>query len=50
MNIHKNARLTPLSRARWCVALWAKAVQLDLEAKGPLVRGPGNPVRLWRSG
>ena len=32
------------ARAGW----WAKAVQLDLEAKGILARGPGSPVRLWR--
>lgn len=25
---------------------WAKCVQLDLEAKGVIVRGPGRPVRL----
>jgi len=34
------------AKAGW----WAKAVQLDLEAKGLLVRGRGSPVRLWRSG
>jgi len=27
---------------------WFKAVQLDLEAKGLLVRAPKSPVRLWR--
>lgn len=27
---------------------WAKAVQLDLEAKGVIVRATGSPVRLWR--
>ena len=32
------------AKAGW----WAKAVQLDLEAKGILARGPGSPVRLWR--
>lgn len=33
------------AKAGW----WAKAVQLDLEAKGILARGPGSPVRLWRT-
>ena len=28
---------------------WLKCVQLDLEAKGVLTRGPGSPVRLWRA-
>jgi hypothetical protein len=28
---------------------WAKAVQLDLEAKGVVVRIPGRPLRLHRS-
>jgi hypothetical protein len=27
---------------------WMKCVQLDLEAKGVLARGPKPPVRLWR--
>jgi hypothetical protein len=27
---------------------WMKCVQLDLEAKGRLARGPKSPVRLWR--
>lgn len=27
---------------------WLKAAQLDLEAKGQIVRGPGSPVRLRR--
>src|SRR5262245_43760378 len=27
---------------------WLKAVQLDLEAKGAIARGPGKPVRLFR--
>ena len=27
---------------------WLKAVQLDLEAKGTIKRGPGSPVRLFR--
>lgn len=27
---------------------WLKAVQLDLEAKGVIRRGPGKPVRLFR--
>jgi hypothetical protein len=33
------------AKAGW----WSKAVQLDLEAKGVLARGPGSPVRLWRT-
>jgi hypothetical protein len=28
---------------------WAKAVQLDLEAKGVVRRSPSSPVRLWRA-
>ena len=28
---------------------WLKAVQLDLEAKGIVARGPRSPVRLFRS-
>jgi hypothetical protein len=28
---------------------WLKAVQLDLEAKGMIRRGPARPVRLFRS-
>ena len=28
---------------------WVKCVQLDLEAKGVLKRGPKSPVRLWRT-
>lgn len=27
---------------------WLKAVQLDLEAKGVIARGPGSPVRLYK--
>ena len=27
---------------------WVKCVQLDLEAKGMVKRGPKAPVRLWR--
>ena len=27
---------------------WVKTVQLDLEAKGVIQRGPKSPVRLWR--
>jgi hypothetical protein len=47
------ARLLPLlpddlfpggDKAGW----WLKAVQLDLEAKGVIARGPGKPVRLRR--
>lgn len=33
------------AKAGW----WAKAVQLDLEAKGIVIRGKGSPVRLWRA-
>lgn len=33
------------AKAGW----WAKAVQLDLEAKGILTRGRASPVLLWRS-
>lgn len=29
---------------------WLKAAQLDLEAKGRIVRAPGSPVRLSRKG
>lgn len=29
---------------------WMKCVQLDLEARGVLARGPKSPVRLWRTG
>jgi hypothetical protein len=29
---------------------WLKAVQLDLEAKGIIKRGPNSPVRLFRVG
>ncbi|RDZ28437.1 DUF6958 family protein [Lysobacter silvisoli] len=29
---------------------WLKAVQLDLEAKGVIVRAPVKPVHLYRSG
>lgn len=32
------------AKAGW----WLKAVQLDLEAKGAIKRGPGSPVRLFR--
>lgn len=28
---------------------WAKAVQLDLEAKGAILRGAGSPVRLRKA-
>jgi hypothetical protein len=34
------------AKAGW----WLKAVQLDLEAKGVIVREPGSPVRLRTSG
>jgi hypothetical protein len=27
---------------------WLKSVQLDLEAKGAITRGPVGPVRLWK--
>ena len=33
------------AKAGW----WAKAVQLDLEAKGIVTRGRGSPVRLWQT-
>ncbi len=33
------------SKAGW----WLKAVQLDLEAKGAIRRGPGKPVQLFMS-
>lgn len=33
------------AKAGW----WLKAVQLDLEAKGIIQRGPGKPVRLFKS-
>lgn len=33
------------AKAGW----WLKAVQLDLEAKGNIRRGPASPVRLFRS-
>lgn len=29
---------------------WMKCLQLDLEAKGVLQRGPKAPVRLWKTG
>jgi hypothetical protein len=32
------------AKAGW----WLKAVQLDLEAKGTIGRGPGKPVRLFK--
>jgi hypothetical protein len=32
------------AKAGW----WLKAVQLDLEAKGVIARGPAKPVRLYR--
>ena len=34
------------AKAGW----WLKAVQLDLEAKSVIVRGPKSPVRVWRIG
>ncbi len=33
------------AKAGW----WAKAVQLDLEAKGVISRGKGGPVRLFKA-
>jgi hypothetical protein len=33
------------AKAGW----WLKAVQLDLEAKGTIERGPKSPVRLFKS-
>lgn len=34
------------AKAGW----WMKCVQLDLEARGILARGPKSPVRLFRTG
>ncbi|MCZ8078785.1 MAG: hypothetical protein O9289_04460 [Rhodobacteraceae bacterium] len=34
------------AKAGW----WMKCVQLDLEARGVLARGPKSPVRLFRTG
>lgn len=34
------------NKAGW----WLKAVQLDLEAKTVITRGPGSPVRLFKVG
>jgi hypothetical protein len=34
------------AKAGW----WMKCVQLDLEARGVLARGPKSPVRLFRAG
>ena len=31
------------------VGWWVKCVQLDLEAKGLVKRGPKSPVRLWKA-
>jgi len=43
---HLNGALFPGgAKAGW----WLKAVQLDLEAKGTIVRGPKKPVRLFLS-
>jgi hypothetical protein len=43
---HLNSELFPEgAKAPW----WLKAVQLDLEAKGVIKRGPKSPVRLFRS-
>lgn len=42
---HLSAQLFPGgAKAGW----WLKAVQLDLEAKGIVARGPKRPVRLYR--
>jgi hypothetical protein len=42
---HLNAELFPGgAKAPW----WLKAVQLDLEAKGIIKRGPKSPVRLFK--
>jgi hypothetical protein len=44
---HLDASLFPGGeKAGW----WMKCVQLDLEAKGVVVRGPKSPVRLSRTG
>ena len=40
------ALFTGGDKAGW----WLKAVQLDLEAKGVIERGPDRPVRLFRTG
>jgi hypothetical protein len=43
---HLNNELFPDgAKAPW----WLKAVQLDLEAKGVIKRGPKSPVRLFRA-
>jgi hypothetical protein len=43
---HLNNELFPDgAKAPW----WLKAVQLDLEAKGVIKRGPKSPVRLFRT-
>ena len=45
--VHLDTTLFPGGeKAGW----WMKCVQLDLEARGILVRAPKPPVRLWRSG
>jgi hypothetical protein len=42
---HLNKELFPGgAKAPW----WLKAVQLDLEAKGMIKRGPKSPVRLFK--
>ena len=52
--VEVRTRLTPLlpedlfpggAKAGW----WAKAVQLDLEAKGVVARAKGSPVRLFKA-
>ena len=44
---HLDATLfTGGEKAGW----WMKCVQLDLEARGILARGPKSPVRLFRTG
>lgn len=44
---HLDAALFPGgAKAGW----WMKCVQLDLEARGILARGPKSPVRLFRTG
>jgi hypothetical protein len=44
---HLDAGLFPGGeKAGW----WMKCVQLDLEARAVLARGPKAPVRLWRTG
>ena len=43
---HLSATLFPGGKT---VGWWVKCVQLDLEAKGVMKRGPKAPVRVWQS-